>query len=63
MLDAGIEAPYSCRSGSCRTCTVKLLDGEPDHRDSALSEAEREQDRLFCPCVSRAQGDSLVLDL
>jgi ferredoxin-NADP reductase/predicted pyridoxine 5'-phosphate oxidase superfamily flavin-nucleotide-binding protein len=63
MLDAGIEAAYSCRSGSCKTCTVKLLDGEPDHRDSALSAAEREQDRLFCPCVSRAHGDNLVLDI
>ena len=63
MLDAGIDALYSCRSGSCRTCAVKLLDGEPDHRDSALSSAEREQDQLFCPCVSRAQGDSLVLDI
>ncbi len=63
MLDAGIDALYSCRSGSCRTCAVKVLDGEPDHRDSALSDAEREQDRLFCPCISRAQGDDLVLDL
>jgi hypothetical protein len=63
MLEAGIEAPYSCRSGSCKTCAVKLLDGEPDHRDSALSEAEREQSRLFCPCVSRAQGANLVLDI
>jgi hypothetical protein len=42
---------------------VKVLDGEPDHRDSALSNAEREQDRLFCPCISRAQGDELVLDI
>jgi len=63
MLDAGIDALYSCRSGSCRTCAVKLLDGEPDHRDTALSEGEHEQDKLFCPCVSRAQGDSLVLDI
>ena len=63
MLDAGIDALYSCRSGSCRTCAVKLLDGEPDHRDSALSETEREQEQMFCPCVSRAQGDKLVLDI
>jgi ferredoxin-NADP reductase/predicted pyridoxine 5'-phosphate oxidase superfamily flavin-nucleotide-binding protein len=63
ILDAGINALYSCRSGSCRTCAVKLLDGEPDHRDAALSETERKQDQLFCPCVSRAQGDNLVLDI
>jgi hypothetical protein len=63
MLDAGIDAVYSCRTGNCRTCAVKLLEGDPDHRDAALSEAEREQDQLFCPCVSRAQGDKLVLDI
>ena len=63
MLDAGIDAVYSCRSGSCRTCAVKLLDGEPEHRDSALSTSEREQGKMFCPCVSRAQSDSLVLDI
>jgi ferredoxin-NADP reductase len=63
MLDAGIEATYSCRTGSCKTCALKLLEGEPDHRDAALSETEREQDQLFCPCVSRAQGDKLVIDI
>ena len=63
MLDAGVDAAYSCRTGSCKTCAVKLLEGEPDHRDAALSKTEREQNQLFCPCVSRAQGDKLVLDI
>jgi hypothetical protein len=63
MLNAGIEAIYSCRTGDCKTCAVKLLEGEPDHRDAALSKIEHEQDQLFCPCVSRAQGDKLVLDI
>ena len=62
MLDAGVEALYSCRTGTCRTCAVTVLEGEPDHRDCALSNAER-TNNLFCPCVSRAQGDRLVLDL
>jgi len=63
MLDAGIDAAYSCRAGNCKTCAVKLLEGEPDHHDDALSKTEREQNQLFCPCVSRAQGDKLVLDI
>lgn len=62
-LTAGIEAPYSCRAGTCKTCAVKVLDGEPEHRDSALSPAERDRHRLICPCVSRAKSDRLVLDL
>jgi ferredoxin-NADP reductase/predicted pyridoxine 5'-phosphate oxidase superfamily flavin-nucleotide-binding protein len=63
LLASGIDAIYSCRSGSCRSCALRVLEGEPDHRDQALSNAEREQDKLFCPCVSRARGDRLVLDL
>lgn len=46
-----------------RSGAVKVLDGEPDHRDSALSVVEREQGRLICPCVSRASSEYLVLDI
>jgi hypothetical protein len=62
-LAAGVDAPYSCRAGNCKACAVKVLDGEPDHRDAALSPAERDQHRLMCPCISRAKGGRLVLDL
>lgn len=27
-LDAGIDAPYSCRSAICSTCMAKLVSGE-----------------------------------
>ncbi|KAA3622675.1 MAG: pyridoxamine 5'-phosphate oxidase [Proteobacteria bacterium] len=63
MLEAGIDAPFSCRVGTCKTCRVKVLAGEPEHRDSALSVVEREDDGLICPCVSRARGDYLTLDI
>jgi len=63
ILEAGVDAPFSCRVGSCRTCAVEVLDGEPDHRDSALAAVEREDYRLMCPCVSRAHSDHLVLDI
>jgi ferredoxin-NADP reductase/predicted pyridoxine 5'-phosphate oxidase superfamily flavin-nucleotide-binding protein len=63
VLAAGVDAPYSCRAGNCKTCAVKVLEGEADHRDIALSAAEREQQHLICPCISRAKGERLVLDL
>ncbi len=62
-LAAGVDAPYSCRVGDCKTCAVQVLDGEPDHKDSGLSPTERDQHRLMCPCISRAKGNHLVLDL
>ena len=63
MLEAGVESPYSCKAGNCKSCAVKVLDGEPDHRDSALSTAEKEDYQLMCPCVSRAKGHHLKLDI
>ena len=60
---AGIEAPSACRTGTCGTCAVKVLDGTPDHRDSVLSDAERERAGLMCICISRSQSERLVLDL
>ena len=61
-LEAGIDAPYSCKTGNCKSCAVKVIDGRPQHLDNALSDDERTQ-RLMCPCVSRSLDDRLVLDL
>jgi len=63
VLEAGVDAAYSCKLGDCRTCAVKVLEGEAEHADNSLSPQEREQEGLMCPCVSRASGDRLVLDL
>ena len=58
---AGCDLPSSCESGTCGTCKTALLEGEADHRDLALTEAERT--RFIMPCVSRARSAELVLDL
>ncbi len=61
MEDAGVAVSSGCRGGTCGECAVKVLAGQPAHRDAVLSAAER-QERM-CVCVSRAQGDALTLDL
>lgn len=61
MLDAGVDALFSCKAGSCKACAVKVLEGEPEHRDSVLTPLE--QKILICPCISRAKGTHLVLDV
>jgi len=63
MIDADINVPYSCQTGSCKTCQVKVLDGTPEHLDLVLSEKEKTEDKLFCPCVSRAKSASITLDI
>jgi len=40
-----------------------VLDGVPDHRDSVLTEEERQRNDCMLICVSRARSDRLVLGL
>lgn len=63
IQDKGIDIPYSCKAGNCKSCTVKVIKGEPEHKDSSLSTYERNEQKLMCPCVSRAKTDELVLDV
>jgi len=57
----GHTLPSSCESGTCGTCRVRFIEGEPDHRDLVLSDEERKTEIMIC--VSRARGRSLVLDI
>ncbi|GLW51052.1 iron-sulfur protein [Streptomyces sp. NBRC 14336] len=52
---------YSCEQGFCGTCQQRVLEGEVEHRDELLTDAERDDSMLIC--VSRARGGRLVLDM
>jgi ferredoxin len=68
VLDAamrqGVDIPYSCRSGTCRTCLSKVLSGKIEHEkeyadDLMISPAEVAAGfRLLCS--SLACEDSVV---
>ena len=63
LQNAGIDVPSSCRDGICGTCETRVLEGEPDHRDSLLSASEQASGTTMMVCVSRARSPRLVLDL
>ncbi|MCW8886091.1 MAG: iron-sulfur cluster-binding domain-containing protein, partial [Motiliproteus sp.] len=63
LLEQDIAVPFGCKAGNCRSCVVKVLEGEAEHRDSTLTNDEHEKEGLMTPCVSRSCGDRLVLDL
>ncbi|MGW3269229.1 PDR/VanB family oxidoreductase [Streptomyces sp. NPDC001056] len=52
---------YSCEQGFCGTCRQRVLEGEVEHQDELLTDAERADSMLIC--VSRARSERLVLDL
>lgn len=63
VLDAGVDVPFSCMSGVCRSCETRVLAGVPDHRDLVLTDTERNAGDTMIICCSGAKSDELILDL
>ena len=61
--EAGVDVLGSCMEGVCGTCECDVIDGDPDHLDSVLSEAERQRGEVIMICVSRSRSGRLVLDI
>lgn len=60
---AGVEVDQECREGICGACETKVLDGDPDHRDSILTATEKALCSTMFVCVSGSKTPRLVLDL
>lgn len=60
-LAAGIALPWSCRTGTCRTCIARLLDGRIEHRIPwpGLSYEEK-ADGFILPCVAEPRSDVTI---
>ncbi|WP_296062842.1 PDR/VanB family oxidoreductase [uncultured Amphritea sp.] len=63
LESADIKIPNLCRAGVCGQCVCDVAEGEVEHRDSYLSDSEKQSGQVMMPCVSRAAGDRLVLDI
>ncbi|WPB89338.1 flavin reductase family protein [Streptomyces malaysiensis] len=62
-LDHDIDVEFSCMAGTCGSCRVKALEGTSEHRDTILTQAERDAGDTILVYCSRAKGSRLVLDL
>ena len=63
LIDKGVYAASSCRAGVCGACEVAVLEGEPDHKDYVLSDAERASNKKMMICVSGSKSANLLLEL
>lgn len=67
ILDAleagGVRVRYTCREGICGDCETAVIEGEPEHRDAVLSDAERAANATMMICCSGSRSPRLVLDL
>ncbi|MBI3524887.1 MAG: phenylacetate-CoA oxygenase/reductase subunit PaaK [Betaproteobacteria bacterium] len=61
-LKAGLEIPYSCKSGVCSSCRAKVVQGEVDMDSNfALEDYEVARGFVLC-CQSYPVTDKLVID-
>ncbi|SAL63928.1 ferredoxin [Caballeronia arvi] len=63
LAEKGVEVLTSCEQGVCGTCLTRVLEGQPDHRDSYLTDDEKAACDQFLPCCSRSKTPVLILDL
>ena len=62
MKKAGVPIETSCGKGVCGTCELRVVDGDPVHLDSVMSDEEKDKLGVMFPCVSRAQGAEITVD-
>ncbi|MGE5117011.1 MAG: PDR/VanB family oxidoreductase [Betaproteobacteria bacterium] len=63
LIEHGEDPLFDCKRGECGVCTAPVLEGDIDHRDYVLSDAEKASGKVMQICVSRCRGKRLVLDL
>jgi ferredoxin-NADP reductase len=57
------QVPFSCEEGYCGSCETGVVEGVPCHRDTILTDDERESNETMMICVGRALSRRITLDL
>lgn len=60
--DAGVDAPFSCRSGSCGTCLTKVLKGKLKHPKGTMFETQTDE-ALICCAVPESEDEAIELEI
>jgi vanillate O-demethylase ferredoxin subunit len=63
LIAHGCDPFFDCKRGECGVCSTAVIEGDIDHRDYFLSDAEKASGKVMQICISRVRGPRLVLDL
>lgn len=60
-IDAGLDAPYSCKIGACCTCRAKLLEGQVFMDDDDILTEEEIAEGFILTCQAKALTQKLIV--
>ncbi|HEY3468572.1 MAG TPA: ferredoxin--NADP reductase [Amycolatopsis sp.] len=61
LLDAGMDAPYSCREGQCSACACRIVSGEVKMLHNEVLDAEDIADGIVLACQSLPVTDEVSI--
>lgn len=62
LLDAGLDAPFSCREGHCGACATSLRSGTVSMAVNDVLEQQDLDEGLILACQARPETDSVEVD-
>lgn len=62
MLDAGVDAPHSCREGRCGSCVATLVSGRVDMPPTDILEPSDLADGLILGCQARPVSEDVHIE-
>ncbi|WP_146345711.1 reductive dehalogenase [Falsiphaeobacter marinintestinus] len=63
LNENGLHVDVKCSDGICGVCKCGLLEGEVEHRDFVLSNAQREHEIITCQSRAAEGVETITLDL
>ena len=58
---AGLELPYSCRSGGCLSCSGKIISGQAEMAEQYVLEEEHTEAGFILLCCTEVHSDAVFL--
>lgn len=62
MLEAGLDAPYSCQEGECGSCACTLIEGTVDMDNPGALDPEDIEDGYILGCQAHPTSDRLRIE-